>query len=294
MQNNDNYFEGWYFKNVGNDTAISLIPGINVSNGEKSAFIQIITKDNSFFIDYPFNEFKVTDDPFSVKIGENYFSKNSIHLDNSIITGNLSFTNNINIKKSLINPNIMGPFGYIPFMECSHDILSMKHNIYGSLKLEDEVIDFNNGCGYIEKDSGTSFPKWYIWCQANCFSNETSSLFFSIADIPFKSRSFNGFICAFMLNGKEYRFATYNNSKCTFSISEKELNITLENARYSLDINATVGDCFELSAPVNGKMNKQIKESINSRVDVTFKIEGYTVYTDSSNFAGIEIESVLK
>lgn len=289
MQDRDNYFEGWYFKNVGDEEAVSFIPGINVTNGEKSAFIQVITKDSSYFIDYPFSEFSVTDDPFSVKIGDNYFSKNSIHLDNAIVTGNLSFTDNVNIKKSLVQPSIMGPFSYIPFMECNHDILSMKHKVYGSVKLEDRVIDFNNGCGYIEKDSGISFPKWYIWCQANCFSNETCSLFFSVANIPFKSRSFDGFICAFMLNGEEYRFATYNNSKCIFSVSETELEITLKNARYCLEIHANVGDSSDLSAPVQGKMSKNIKESINSTVDVTFKIEGYTVYSDTSKFAGIEI-----
>lgn len=285
----DNYFEGWYFKNVGKNTAISFIPGINISNGQKSAFIQIITEDNSFFIDYPFSQFKLTDDTFSIKIGENYFSNNSIHLDNSIVSGNLSFTNNTNIKKNIINPNIMGPFAYIPFMECKHDILSMKHNIYGSLKLENKVIDFDNGCGYIEKDAGTSFPKWYIWCQANCFENKNCSLFFSIADIPFKSKSFNGFICSFILNGTEYRFATYNNSKCIFNINDNELEITLVNSKYNLNIHATLGKSFELAAPVKGRMDKKIKESINSNIDVTFKIEGYTVYTDTSNFAGIEI-----
>lgn len=289
MQNKENYFEGWYFKNVGNDEVISFIPGINIENGNKSAFIQIITKESSFFIDYPFSEFKFTDDPFSVKIGDNYFSKNSIHLDNSVASGNLSFTNNVNIKKSIINPSIMGPFSYFPFMECCHDILSMKHNIYGSVKMQDKVVDFNNGCGYIEKDCGTSFPKWYIWCQANCFSNESCSLFFSVADVPFKSHSFDGFICAFMLDGHEYRFATYNNSKCIFSISETELEVTLKNTRYCLDIHATIGDSFDLSAPVNGKMDKKIKESVNSTVNVSFKIEGYTVYNDTSDFAGIEI-----
>lgn len=285
----DNYFEGWYFKNVGTDTAISFIPGMNISNGQKSAFIQIITEDNSYFIDYPFNKFKLNKDEFSVKIGKNYFSKNSIHLDNHIVSGNLSFTDNVYIKKNIIMPNIMGPFAYIPFMECKHDILSMKHNVYGSLKLENKIINFDNGCGYIEKDAGTSFPKWYIWCQANCFSNKTCSLFFSIADIPFKSRSFNGFICSFMLNDKEYRFATYNNSKCIFNYNDVELDITLINSKYNLNIQATIGDNFKLAAPVNGRMNKQIKESINSNINVTFKIEGYTVYTDTSNFAGIEI-----
>lgn len=42
IKTNNNYFEGWYFKNTNSKKGISFIPGININEQEKKAFIQII------------------------------------------------------------------------------------------------------------------------------------------------------------------------------------------------------------------------------------------------------------
>ena len=54
--------------------------------------------------------------------------------------------------KLFLSPGIMGPYSFIPFMECYHGILSMNHKILGSLKYNDENISFNGGKCYMEKD----------------------------------------------------------------------------------------------------------------------------------------------
>ena len=46
----------------------------------------------------------------------------------------------------------MGWYGYMPFMECYHGILSMHHTISGELIYNDKTIDFNEGIGYTAKD----------------------------------------------------------------------------------------------------------------------------------------------
>lgn len=53
--------------------------------------------------------------------------------------------------------------------------------VEGTVKVNDQEIDFTGGRGYIEKDWGSSFPKRYIWIQSNHFEEPTASLFFSIA-----------------------------------------------------------------------------------------------------------------
>ena len=50
LNTNKNYFEGWYFKNTNNKNGISFIPGININEHEKKAFIQVITNDSSYSI----------------------------------------------------------------------------------------------------------------------------------------------------------------------------------------------------------------------------------------------------
>ncbi|NLC87388.1 MAG: hypothetical protein GX682_01200 [Clostridiaceae bacterium] len=127
------YFEGWYFKNTCKDYNISFIPGIQIENNRKSAFIQIITNDFSYYISYPFSQFKFSYNPFSISIGNNYFSLEYINLqineENLTLKGKLFYNNHLQIEKNLFNPNIMGPFSFLPFMECNHCILSMKHDI---------------------------------------------------------------------------------------------------------------------------------------------------------------------
>lgn len=35
LSKNKNYFEGWYFKNIGEEKGISFIPGINIEGDNK-------------------------------------------------------------------------------------------------------------------------------------------------------------------------------------------------------------------------------------------------------------------
>ena len=85
------------------------------------------------------------------------------------IYGELKYLNNKNINTNFLKPNIMGPFSYIPFMECNHAILSMENTVEGVININNDKINFHNNIGYIEKDWGYSFPKNYIWCQGNNF-----------------------------------------------------------------------------------------------------------------------------
>ena len=77
----NSYFEGWYFKHTSKDLNISFIPGIHIENGKKSAFIQIITNFTSYYISYPFSDFRFSYEPFSITIGNNFFSLDKIIID---------------------------------------------------------------------------------------------------------------------------------------------------------------------------------------------------------------------
>ena len=59
----------------------------------------------------------------------------------------------------------MGPFRFLPGMECSHGVISMGHALEGTLTLNGAVLDFAGGTGYVETDRGRSFPSAYLWTQ---------------------------------------------------------------------------------------------------------------------------------
>ena len=299
------YFEGWYFKQVSADlkNIISVIPGISYSGNDSHSFIQtIINRDidgkqvlTTHYHRFPTTDFIYTDEPFSLEIGKNIFRKDGIELDllddEYTLQGVIEFSKFTSIERNILSPNAMGYFAHLPLMECYHDIISMDHRLDGSLLLNNKLIDFNGGKGYIEKDWGTSFPKEYIWLQSNHFKGSDASIMCSIANIPFIGTSFKGFICNLTVNGQEYRFASYNNSKVLeANYTDNTLDILLAKSNLKLKITAKIIDGGELKAPKNGIMDIVIKEGLCGVLDVKLtRSPGEVIFEGNGNPCAIEI-----
>lgn len=300
----DKYFEGWYYKLVSFDehTTLAFIPGISKNKKDPHAFIQVfISTSNAqdahlsrYYFKFPSIDFSYTYDTFSVSIGKNFFSKEKIAIDlkNDQISlyGVIEIQQITTIKKSILAPNIMGPFGYLNFMECYHGIVSMHHTLLGELNINQDKINFTEGKGYIEKDWGKSFPRAYVWLQSNHFKNEQTSLMFSYADIPFLGFYFKGLIANLYLNGKEYRFATYNFTKVLKEdIKGLSVHYQLKRGKYILDIKATSKTQIDLASPRNGEMIEQIKEGLSGQIEIMLYRNKQLIYEDTGDHAGIEI-----
>lgn len=258
-KNKKSFFEGWYFKHQSKDGSIAFIPGINISkDGTKYSFIQVITKDKSYNINYDFKDFSISQDKLTIKIKDNIFSTKGVILNirnkNIIIKGRLVYSDITPLKS-----DIMGPFAYFPFMECVHGVLSLNHKVNGSLFINNEEVKFIDAKGYIEKDSGKSFPKTYLWIQCNDFKIEDTSIMVSIADIPFLGFEFKGCIAVVYYKGKEYRLATYNGVKL---ISYDENGLIIKRGKYRLEINIKNLSPQSLLAPNGGDMIRTIYENI--------------------------------
>ena len=113
---------------------------------------------------------------------------------------------------------------------------------------------------------------------------------FSIADIPFKLFEFRGFICAFILDSKEYRFTTYNNSKLVrYSVTDNFLDISIKKGDYLLNIKSQFDNGNKLKAPVKGNMNKDIYERISANIEVTLFEKKKIIFLEVSKNCGLEI-----
>lgn len=299
------YFEGWYYKQVSGDgrSVVSFIPGISLFEGDVHSFVQYIhvTYDGSGrktvrtgYVRYPAEAFRYQDEPFRLRVGENFFTEDRVivHLvdGETRIDADFRLGRLLPLKTSVLAPTIMGPFTYIPKMECIHGIVSMDHPVDGKLVVDGEETDFKDGRGYIEKDWGSSFPKRYIWIQCNSFRTEATSVFFSVADIPFLGLTFPGFICNLVVGGREYRFATYNGSRFRVDeISHERIAIRLQNSDVKLILRAYLEEAGELIAPHKGKMQKTIKEGLSGNVDIyLYDRKTGKVIEDRGIMAGIE------
>jgi hypothetical protein len=299
-----NYFEGWYFKHVSKDrqSVFSFIPGIALTKNDKHAFIQVIDgiSGKTWNINYPISEFKYSKNKFDVWVGKSRFTSSGISLDietdDLSIKGEVDYSSIVKYPSTLFSPGIMGWYSFVPFMECKHGIGSVLHTTNGSLIINGEKIDFTNGTGYIEKDWGTSFPESWIWLHCNTFGQSENSFTFSVAKIPWLGSFFIGHICFLYHNQKFYLFATYNGSKITqLKFKAPSLEIELVNKTHKLKIKAFQNRSGVLKAPAIGEMNRMIKESVDSTVDIElFEKNGKLIYSDSGTRAGLEIiEKIL-
>ena len=268
------YFEGWYFKVVNADEtkAFAFIPGIAMDeNGNKQAFVQVLDgkRKTADYHRFDADRFEPTAKKFFVSIGKNSFSEKHLRLQLPGVSGELSFSGNIGWPKPFYSPGIMGPYAFAPFMECYHGIVSMDHVINGELIIDNSVIDFNNGRGYIEKDWGRSFPSAYFWLQTNHFSESGISLKASVAKIPWIRNSFTGFIAGVWLKDKLIRFTTYNSTVLKKSFADKEkLELMMENRNYRLDILSHRDKSTALASPILGLMDGRIEESMTAKTEV--------------------------
>ena len=291
------YFEGWYFKLVTADEsrAFAFIPGIAMDeNGKQQSFIQVLDgkKRTAEYHKFDVKEFFSTLGKFEIEIAENYFSINDIQLNLSSVQGKLRFSEQIPWPNQLYSPGIMGPYSFVPFMECYHGILSMNHRIDGQLTVNGETIDFTNGRGYIEKDWGHSFPSAYTWLQSNHFSKSGISLKASVAKIPWLGTSFIGFIAGIWINEQLIQFTTYNGSKLQKSYIDKEkVELIMENRKYKLDINARREKSTQLASPISGFMDGRIEESMTSEIEVKLfdKKNNILLLNDKGKNAGLEV-----
>ncbi|MBU1094722.1 MAG: tocopherol cyclase family protein [Firmicutes bacterium] len=300
----NNYFEGWYNKFVSGDEkdTIAIIPGVSINRDDQHAFIQVFLSHNTgkdislstYYFKYAFEDFSFSHKEFWIRIGQNYFSNERVELrlrnENLSITGILTMHQQKPLQRSILEPNIMGIFGYLGFMECYHGVVSMSHELKGKLSLNQNDIQFNKGKGYIEKDWGKSFPSSYVWMQSNHFSNQDTSFMFSYASIPFIGLHFNGLIVNLVYQGKEYRFATYNGAKVKHElIGNGYVHYKIKKGKYLLDIESTSTTQIELASPRNGRMIEQIKEGLSGYIKLKLYVKDQLIYEDTGYHAGIEV-----
>lgn len=275
------YFCGWYLKCQNGSQTVALIPACHITNGEKSCSIQLITDDASWNVRFPYGVFRKQSS--GVDIAGNHFGKEGIVLD--------LHTPELTAKGSLcfgpfapLKYDIMGPFRYVPFMECRHSVFSMKHSVNGRLEINGVRYEFRNGIGYIEGDRGYSFPKEYVWAQC-CFPE--GSLMLSVADIPLGGFRFTGVISAIHYRGKEYRLGTYWGAKATH-IQNGE--VVIQQGCKQLTVRRLGGTGHPLAAPVGGNMSRTIHETAACRAYFDYREAGRTVFAFESPDAAFEYE----
>jgi hypothetical protein len=298
----DNYFEGWYFKLVDSrlENIFAVIPGVSIKGSSGShAFIQLLDgrRAASSYFNFDINDFSYRKDRFDISIGKSKFSPERMLLDISqegkTVKANIGFKNRVEWPGSFFSPGAMGWYTFVPFMECYHGVVSMDHDLEGSLEIDGKRIDLSEGKGYIEKDWGDSFPGGWIWLQSNNFdTNDPCSIMLSIARIPWRGKSFTGFICGLLCGDDFHVFATYNGAgieSLDYNSGHDRVKAAIISKDLRLEVDVTKKQGAQLASPVMGAMDGRINESIDSLIKVTLLKNDKVIMADTGRCGGFEI-----
>lgn len=281
------FFEGWYFKLVDAVARqrFAVIPGVFLADepGASHSFIQTLDglTGRTTYHRYPLDAFRYTPGELDIWIGPNHFWQDGISLDitsaERTLQGELHFSALSPWPVSRVSPGIMGPYAFTPFMECYHGVLSLDHQVDGSLTTDGQRLDFAFGRGYIEKDWGQAFPKAWIWMQTNHFFRPGTSFTASIATIPWLRSAFRGFIIGLWHDRRLYRFATYTGASTEhLGLTDTHVNwrVTgnvgsrLRPQHCRLEIIAERSEGGLLHAPYRAAMLQRVLESLTATVAV--------------------------
>lgn len=249
------YFYGWYFRCQSEQGTVAVIPAVHISDKKRSCSLQVITEHGAWNQEFSIDQFRVDNKKLNMKIGENFFSAKglSIRLSGNgyEIQGSLRF-GDLTVPKY----QIMGPFRYVPYMECRHAVYSMRHTVRGWISINGNYLNFENGLGYMEGDRGTSFPVKYIWTQ-HFLEKGQGSLVLAAAEVPLGPVRFTGTIGLVWWKGREYRFATYLGAR----VCRMKDEILIKQGAYQLKAKCLARHKKMLYAPSKGAMVRKIGEN---------------------------------
>jgi tocopherol cyclase len=300
------FFEGWYIKLVDarQDQRWAIIPGVfRGRDGDvvtDEAFVQVLegTTGQSWYHRFDPTEFRAAADRFDVRVGANRFTDTGIALDLPELSGRVDFTTSLDPwPVTWRRPGIMGPYSWVPLMECYHGVVSFGHGLSGTLLAHGDPIDFDQGRGYIEKDWGKAFPAGYVWMHSNHLAGAPdASLVASVAIIPWLRSSFRGFIVGLRLGRRLHTWATYNGSR------ERSLEIDGSHVRWSLEGPSGVLELTAervrgglLHAPIKTRMHERVEETLDATVMVKLTDPSGAIVLDTQGTcAGLEVHGDLE
>jgi hypothetical protein len=295
------YFEGWYFKLVDQDCSqiLAVIPGILKLPAGYEVFIQVFDSRarRVWYLPFDQSDFEASKRGFGIRIGRNRFSSDSLELDidedTLRLSGKISFGSQKPWPVTLAAPGIMGWYGWMPFMQCYHGVVSLDHELDGSLTLNGKPISFGGGRGYTEKDWGRSFPTSWVWMQANHFGNHQTSLTASIAHIPWMGSYFPGFIIGLLLEGNLIPFATYTGAETEhLEVTSGHVNWIIVNKKFRLEIETKRKPGVMLYAPSSQGMKPRVAESLGVEIEVhlSTRADKKTVFHEIGRHGGLEVQ----
>lgn len=275
-----NYFEGWYLKHQSETDSLALIPSCHYNAaGKATGSLQVITPEWSQQV--PFKTFRYRREEGRFVLGNSIFSHRGCELN--LRTPELTLFGSLRYGAlTRLHRDIMGPFRFVPFLQCRHSVFSLSHSVTGVITVNGIQMKFDRAAGYMEGDRGHSFPQKYLWTQCSWAGN---CVMLSVAQVPLLGWTMTGCIGVVWLEGRLQRLATYLGAKV---VQVGEHGAEIHQGRLRLKVTALDRQSHPLSAPQRGTMARTIHESLTCTVRYQLWSDGQPLLDRTSAQASFE------
>lgn len=253
-------FEGYYFKQGTGKNAIAFIAATGQDRlGMQFASVQVITPDITFTANYPPEKAQLRTGIPEIRIGPNRLGVGGLVVDieggGHSVWGALAFGPPTRPKT-----DVMGPFRFLPGLECRHSVISLLHEVRGQLIVDGLKRTYIGAPGYIEGDAGRSFPARYFW--THCFppQSEPRSIMLSVAEVPYAFSRFTGVLAVIRFSYWELRLATYLSAKV---VENRDGRVVVRQGDWTLTTVFDLSRRAPLTAPVDGRMTRAVGECLS-------------------------------
>lgn len=289
-------FLNWYCNLVDKQRKEILELTLVVNSGEiyNSCYLIVEAHNGELYQEIQLPKKQVIIERDSIRIGENYFSKQGINLniisEASSIIGEVQFNECKDTKQSKWYASIMGPARYMPFLKSYHDVISLSHELIGSFKINNESFDFTGGIGYAEKEWGKEYPKTWIWAQCNHFKRHDMSLMIGIARMPIWGSYYTVFSVPVHYKGQLEVFSSYNSGQIAKLYRYKQyVHIVITQKSKVLDIKIFGEEDIPLTASRRSHKIRDVYACQNAKIEISIIQNNHRILDDIGYLGNIEI-----
>lgn len=231
-----------------------------------------------------------------LSMGKNSFSHSFIRFNEKDLQISIGFESKVTLPQKRFAKNVMGIYGYIPFVECKHHVHAIEAGAKGSIDVGSTNYSLKSEKTYIERTYGKNFPDTFFWSHFNNFDGHNDThLLFSIANpqwLFLKKRVHIGYL---LHKNNFYPLGINQDFKLINPYKNKDL-VQFEFVKRELSIRTEFKfgeSSIQLIGPTKHGLNRGVKEYTNASVDISIYQNQNCIEKIRGNHGTIENEESI-
>ena len=301
-KNHRKYFENWLFKLVSEDrnSVLVIIPVMELGSNQRCyvQFLNGITGETCVAY-YDLSELITSKYEMDFSFGENSFSEKGINIsvDQKGLkgSGNIRFSEFMKYPSKGLRRNLMEYFSFLPFQHIYYAIISMQHKINGSVSINGQTLNFDNGTGFIEKTWGKYYPESWLYVGCNTFTLPDTFFVMTASTINLVFTKMLSNIGYFYHKGELINVSFYTKARFTkFDHQGKVLFFEITKEKHRIEISLIPRNKGKIKIP-SATDNRYVSESADSTLHLNYFVNNELILSTEGEHAEFDfVESLTE